>query len=1001
MSLDYERPLIPPSAETSETSRLSGSHRSDLGQSDKAVNSVSDGLNTLQKRGSSRHCYGQNLPRPPPVEKALTDVENFIQIHGDDSRLFQREQNSEVITLSSDDDNNDEESSEWSPGSLDPLRNSDNIKDLRMADTMRRRQEEWADRGAAKIVKEIVNPDTGLMAKHVIKKGIKDFKFGEILGDGSYSTVLLARSNDSGKKYAVKVLNKEYLIRQKKVKYVNIEKNTLQRLNEGRGVIKLYFTFQDEASLYFLLEYAPNGDFLSLVKKFGSLSEECVEYYSAQILDALDFLHHMGVVHRDIKPENILLDKDMKVKLTDFGTAKLLTKNEETNRYDLSERSKSFVGTAEYVSPELLNDNYVDYKCDIWAFGCIVFQMIAGKPPFKATNEYLTFQKVMKVQYAFTAGFPLVIRDLIKRILVKAPEARLDTSQIKKHHFFNETNFEDNSIWEKPPPEIAPYKVTAKAMQPVSALDKTKPRLVINMPRRPNSSRSPSQTPAAEPSNDVKSQEVSKAATDARTAQILENAKREIQTRRQNNRRTTSAASAAALALLKKPQKSSSSTSLSGKSDSPQNTIMGKASSPKIPQTASSSQQERLHASANGLTVSTGVSNIPPMSKTDILWSYYLKNIDERVMKVGELEMAYLKTPLLEKRLGKAGASLVDPGHNSQRTTLLSQVARAGGGVTGFRGDNGGQNLTESDYYAQWSISDEVVVDSFKKHENEGSEAHAVSTKFKKLFQVKNEDVDKPLEPLPAGEFLKKVVVLTTFGRCLIFVRRNKIQPETNLYFDLEFDISMSQKDVKLRELVADGKNSETQDLPLVIETPFKSFVFKINANDSSWLMTCSKSVRLNHERLSSRSKTEDPEGAAGKAARIASPTLASTSSFAVQASPTFVPASQTTVSPKSPTTSSAVPALTSSGGAKPGRLFDNFVSNKGRQGKKQAKPVPSSGKLTNGLPAGSIFGDDYPDNNDISGSSISMGAYTTGQKPVVSGKSSRMLARSDRPLKR
>ncbi|KAI8397740.1 Serine/Threonine protein kinases active-site signature [Nakaseomyces glabratus] len=306
----------------------------------------------------------------------------------------------------------------------------------------------------------------------IIRKGIKDFKFGDMLGDGSYSQVFLATSKtDSSKTYAVKVLNKEYLIKQKKVKYVNIEKTALQNLKSVTGVINLSFTFQDEANLYFLLEYAPNGDFLSLIKKFGTLNEECTIYYSAQIIDAIGSMHSHGIIHRDIKPENILLDGNMKIKLTDFGTAKLLQKKSDKNgkpHYNLLTRSSSFVGTAEYVSPELLSDNYTDYKCDIWAFGCLVYQMIAGKPPFKATNEYLTFQKVMKVQFAFTAGFPTIIRDLVKNILVKQPEKRLTIPQIKEHCLFENINFSDNSVWSRDPPKILPYRINAKSMQPFS-----------------------------------------------------------------------------------------------------------------------------------------------------------------------------------------------------------------------------------------------------------------------------------------------------------------------------------------------------------------------------------------------------------------------------------------------------------------------------------------------------------------------------------------------------
>ncbi|EMD00554.1 hypothetical protein BAUCODRAFT_28904 [Baudoinia panamericana UAMH 10762] len=326
--------------------------------------------------------------------------------------------------------------------------------------------EEWQDRGASVIRQQEVD-SSGQTVTRTVKKGVKDFNFGRTLGEGSYSTVLAATDRQTLKEYAIKVLDKRHIIKEKKVKYVNIERDTLNRLTEHPGIVRLYYTFQDERSLYFVLDLASSGELLGVLKKMGSFDMECARFYGAEILDSVAYMHSRGVIHRDLKPENVLLDKDMHVKITDFGTAKILPEprvggagsqeapGDPTDGAE-TDRAVSFVGTAEYVSPELLRDKNACKASDLWAFGCIIYQLLAGRPPFKAANEYLTFQKILALDYTFPDAFPEVARDLIERLLVLEPANRLPIEHIRNHRFFDGVQW-GKGLWRQKAPRLKAY----------------------------------------------------------------------------------------------------------------------------------------------------------------------------------------------------------------------------------------------------------------------------------------------------------------------------------------------------------------------------------------------------------------------------------------------------------------------------------------------------------------------------------------------------------------
>lgn len=306
------------------------------------------------------------------------------------------------------------------------------------------------------------------------RRSARDYQFGAKIGEGSYSTVYSALDKYTNRTYAIKVLSKRHIVKENKIKYVNIEKTTLNRLGQQHpGIVQLYYTFQDESSLFFVLDFAEYGELLSIIRKFGSLSESVLKFYMCQIIDAVRFIHLKGVIHRDLKPENILVGHDFNLKITDFGAAKLLGNHEEFNGEKIdynsvdaspevsdTDRKGSFVGTAEYVSPELLKHNVCGFESDIWAIGCILYQFFHGVPPFKGSTEYLTFEKIINVDYSYKSPIPLPpdVIQLIDLILVSEPSARATIPRIMSSKWFSEIPWDDqNFIWHRKVPRFEAF----------------------------------------------------------------------------------------------------------------------------------------------------------------------------------------------------------------------------------------------------------------------------------------------------------------------------------------------------------------------------------------------------------------------------------------------------------------------------------------------------------------------------------------------------------------
>ncbi|KAI9292313.1 phosphoinositide-dependent kinase-1 [Neoconidiobolus thromboides FSU 785] len=296
-----------------------------------------------------------------------------------------------------------------------------------------------------------------------IKRTVNDFKFGRILGEGSYSTVVEAIEIKKNKSYAAKVISKKFIIKENKVKYISIEKQALSILNKHSPfIVQLHYTFQDPLRLFYILDLVPNGDLLYYLKKKKIFELPIAKFYLAEIVEAIEYMRSKGIAHRDLKPENILLDQNMHIKITDFGSAKICN-NPATTTTIVDEtkvtKTNSFVGTAHYASPELLEDKDANQSSDLWALGCICYQFLTGITPFNANNDYQIFQKIVALDYKFTDNILPIEKDFIQKLLVKEPESRLgalDFNCLKQHPIFDKIDFKNLHNQLPPPLNIKP-----------------------------------------------------------------------------------------------------------------------------------------------------------------------------------------------------------------------------------------------------------------------------------------------------------------------------------------------------------------------------------------------------------------------------------------------------------------------------------------------------------------------------------------------------------------
>lgn len=255
---------------------------------------------------------------------------------------------------------------------------------------------------------------------------------GRLLGRGGFAKVYLCTALDTGKNYAVKIVPKANLVkaraRQKLQAEIKIHRNL-----KHKNICEYKHFFEDRTNCYILLELCHNQSLNEMIKRRKRLTEPEAALFMRQLLDAVQYLHENCVIHRDLKLGNLFLDRNVNIKVGDFGLA--------TKLENADEKRKTICGTPNYIAPEVIQGDKAtrghSFEVDIWSMGVILFTILVGKPPYEAKDVKATYQRIIANEYSFPSHIPVSdkAKDLIVSMLQSKPQDRPSLQQISNHEF--------------------------------------------------------------------------------------------------------------------------------------------------------------------------------------------------------------------------------------------------------------------------------------------------------------------------------------------------------------------------------------------------------------------------------------------------------------------------------------------------------------------------------------------------------------------------------------
>ncbi|XP_071398746.1 cGMP-dependent protein kinase 1, partial [Centroberyx affinis] len=269
------------------------------------------------------------------------------------------------------------------------------------------------------------------------------------LGVGGFGRVELVTTVHHGKYYAMKRVSKKHIVAKRQEEHVMFEKKILKAI-QSDFIVRLHAAFKDTRYIYMIMEFCGGGEIWTKLKEVGRFGEPVAIFCTACVVEAYAYLHKKSIMYRDLKPENLMLDARGYVKLVDFGFAKELVRGEKTY---------SFVGTPEYMAPEIIQNQGHDFAVDFWSLGILVFELLVGSPPFSSSEPQKIYAKILDGVLKYPPYMSEAAKSIISKLCRPRPGQRLGNTKngikdVRHHRWFSNMNWHKLRVGQVDAPTI-------------------------------------------------------------------------------------------------------------------------------------------------------------------------------------------------------------------------------------------------------------------------------------------------------------------------------------------------------------------------------------------------------------------------------------------------------------------------------------------------------------------------------------------------------------------